>query len=70
MCQFITGADSKNIFDAWTIPEKLEDWFLGQACFKTEEDAPRSPDKRIKIQLPHAVYRWTDLLSGKFKVDT
>jgi uncharacterized protein YndB with AHSA1/START domain len=29
------------IYDAWTIPERLEDWFLRRATFSRNADSPR-----------------------------
>lgn len=48
-------ADAEKIFDAWTIPEKLESWFLRKAHFSKSDKAEHSYDSRIK---EGDTYRW------------
>lgn len=48
-------ADIEDIFDAWTIPGKLESWFLRKAHFSKSDKSERPYDSRIQ---KGDIYRW------------
>ena len=63
-------ADAERIFDAWTIPEKLESWFLRRAHFLKSDKTERAVGNRIQVNDTYRWYwhGWSDEVMEKGKI--
>lgn len=63
-------SNAEDLFDAWTIPEKLESWFLRRAQFFKTDKTERPIDSRIKKEDTYHWHwhGWSDEIMEKGKI--